>query len=201
MKNDDVNAKKTQVLHLVQDATSSTDAANNKPASALAIESAVPEAIFVHGASSGTGTQMTLLRSKGSDATAAAPTVVAANDVLGALSFQGVVASSPAPMQRRDAVVMKGVVSATQSSVSATTLGGELHLLVARDATDTMPDVSSTGGGTKINSKGELQTVGLHVGSAVTSGNVLNIAANALTSGSGLSVGSSSRQMDRLDRW
>ena len=69
IENVHASGTKAQVLHLVQKAVGASTAVN-KPASALAVESNTPEAIFVHGASAtpSDGVSMRLLRSKGTDA-------------------------------------------------------------------------------------------------------------------------------------
>ena len=131
---------------------------------------------------------MRLLRSKGTDASNGAPTAVVKDDVLGVLAFEGVSTTSPT---RRAAVEIKAAVSTSENSVGTDSLGGELHLLVNKDGTNTMRD--ETTGGTKINSKGELQSTSFYVhGSPVEGADVLAFSADQLTTGSALVVQSNS---------
>lgn len=79
------------VLHLVQSTALQTSALANRPSSALAIESAASESIFVHVAhsSAAEGAQVTLARSRLSAPTAALDAnEVSAGDNLGRIRFR-----------------------------------------------------------------------------------------------------------------
>ena len=89
---DDTGSTKAQVLHLVQEITTSSGLVE-KPAAALAINTAADttnEAIFVHSGSAADNepTQITLVKSRSPDLTTDAA-VVANSDSLGRISFQG----------------------------------------------------------------------------------------------------------------
>ena len=93
IRNDNPNAKNTQVLRLVH---ASTDSHPNsiRPAAALAIETSSPEAIFTHVKSNDKlrGAEMTFIRSRVSATNTIEPAV--GGDMIGNIAFDALVNTS-----------------------------------------------------------------------------------------------------------